>query len=171
MWTFRQYLSESLLTFQLLRRVQPIQSPKGFHQARIGIPFSEATYHLLLDSIERSIYHLINNRLVMFGESFEGCTRKPARNVSEEWQEVYQESARDLCHTQSIHSSFGNLDIFVTHIGDVHIVSYLQDSGSVNSELCVNIIVRNRLRERDERDLQSDMLAQFFGMVKSTLEE
>ena len=107
----------------------------------------------------------------MFGESFEGCTRKPARNISEKWQEVYQESARDLCHTQSIHSSFGNLDIFVTHIGDVHVVGYLQDSCSVNSELCVNIIVINRLRERDELDLQSDMLAQFFGMVKSTLEK
>ena len=60
-------------------------------------------------------------------------------NVSQKWQEVYLEATRYLYYAEGVHTGLSILYVFIAHVSNVHIVSYLQynsgeDSSYVNCQ-------------------------------------
>ena len=62
------------------------------------------------------------------------CSRKPGRNIFQEWQKVYPESPGDLRYTQRVHTGLSILYVRILHIGHIHIIGYFQDNGGINSD-------------------------------------
>ena len=91
-------------------------------------------YHVLLNDIKWSIYHLHNQWCKLLQPPLEISPRHPIGNISQHGNELYPKRTGDLRRSQGIDRCFGDVNILVMHIGDIHIVNDLEDNSRVEPE-------------------------------------
>lgn len=89
-------------------------------------------HQINLDSIEWLVHHSIYHRCKLCYPLFEVRSRYPTGDMFEYRHELDPKFSGGLCHAKRTNSTFGETNIFIMYISDVHVVHDLQNNCSVD---------------------------------------